>query len=175
MKLRIIFILFLTSLLFACSSVSFLKSYPTICSDAKKQTDLHSWAITNYNVKWEGEESLLCKVAIKHEIHLDYTGDIVFTGDLLAIRNKLTDKKNAIALHEQLKQFVLDNQGTLTGEDFSVKVFTLLAEYPELGLIAPPLIGYLQNTGVELLEVKDTIMLLWYFDRNLKVLNGLEE
>lgn len=158
-----------------CKDWAWLSSYPSICSDQAKQAELHDWAKQKYGmqISWTDESSLLCEIADKAGIHLDYDSDLVFVGNLIAIKNNPSLRDKSIEIFANVRDFVLVNKDLLSGTNFSAYVFAQLAKYPELGLAAGPLMSYIKAAGLKVFKMKDIAMLLWYCDRNLIVLNSI--
>lgn len=173
MKKRLLLLLFAPAVLLlleACADKLFF--IPSICTSAEKQAELRNWATAHYGLTWQTEDSLLCATAQAKNIHLDYSANLVFAGDLLAIRAVPSRRAGAIALNQRLRTFVLDNRNHLASYDFTALVYTLLEQYPSIGLAAAPLVAMLPTGSGDLFTSKDIAMALWYFDRNLATLGN---
>lgn len=156
---------------FLAGCAGWLGDYPTVCTDTNKQASLRTWANDKYGIIYSNESSVLCDIASKNGIHLDYTGDLILAADLVTIRKNENHRQRAVEFYATIRDSAVIGNGVLTGADFSAHIFKLMADYPELGLVALPLLNKLK-VNTDMLSAKDGVMILWWCDRNIDVLNG---
>lgn len=110
-------------------------------------------------------ESLLCDLAIKHDLNLETVGNLILVADLRAIKQKAYTKRQALHVFNTLEAAV-GKDGVL-GKDLALLAIKYAYDYPELLLVMP----YLNYLKVEApITEKDRELLTIWIDQNRTVL-----